>query len=150
MRSVFVRLPIEYLHHDDKINPRPTGNSIRGLVEEFHRKRPQLHIRLHGSIPVKMATPRYASSMANIKRRHKSSWIRPGCRCEFLSIRIQTCSSLRTRTRGPTCDRSPLTSRLSASWVPAFWPIASLSEGQGKRCCSRAILRKRPRGPLPR
>jgi hypothetical protein len=46
MRSVFVRLPIEYLHHDDKINPRPIGNSIRGLVEEFHRKRPQLHIPL--------------------------------------------------------------------------------------------------------
>ena len=46
MRSVFVRLPIEFLHHDDKINPRPIGNSIRGLVEEFHRKRPQLHIPL--------------------------------------------------------------------------------------------------------
>lgn len=46
MRTSFIRLPIEYLHHDDKINPRSIGNSIRGLVEEFHRKRPQLHIPL--------------------------------------------------------------------------------------------------------
>src|SRR5690349_21709500 len=35
-----------YLHHDDKINPRSIGNSIRGLIEEFHRKRPQLHVPL--------------------------------------------------------------------------------------------------------
>ncbi|NUY03542.1 HNH endonuclease [Paraburkholderia youngii] len=46
MRTAFLRLPIEYLHHDYKINPRPIGNSIRGLVEEFHRKRPQLHVPL--------------------------------------------------------------------------------------------------------
>ena len=46
MRTTFIRLPIEYLHHDDKINPRPIGNSIRGLVEEFHKKRPQLHVPL--------------------------------------------------------------------------------------------------------
>lgn len=46
MRTSFLRLPIEYLHHDDKINPRSIGNSIRGLVEEFHRKRPQLHVPL--------------------------------------------------------------------------------------------------------
>lgn len=46
MKTTFIRLPIEYLHHDDKINPRPIGNSIRGLVEEFLRKRPQLHIPL--------------------------------------------------------------------------------------------------------
>jgi HNH endonuclease len=46
MKTAFIRLPIEYLHHDDKINPRPIGNSIRGLIEEFHRKRPQLHVPL--------------------------------------------------------------------------------------------------------
>jgi hypothetical protein len=46
MKSAFLRLPIEYLHHDEKINPRPIGNSIRGLVEEFHKKRPQLHVPL--------------------------------------------------------------------------------------------------------
>jgi hypothetical protein len=46
MRTAFIRLPIEYLHHDDKVNPRSIGNSIRGLIEEFHRKRPQLHVPL--------------------------------------------------------------------------------------------------------
>lgn len=46
MRTTFLRLPLEYLHHDHKINPRAIGNSIRGLIEEFHRKRPQLHIPL--------------------------------------------------------------------------------------------------------
>lgn len=46
MKSTFLRLPIQFLYHDEKINPRPIGNSIRGLVEEFHRKRPQLHVPL--------------------------------------------------------------------------------------------------------
>src|SRR5690348_2956647 len=46
MRAAVISLPIEYLHHDEKINPRSIGNSIRGLIEEFHRKRPQLHISL--------------------------------------------------------------------------------------------------------
>jgi hypothetical protein len=39
-------LPIECIHHDDRINPRSIGPNIRGLVEEFHKKRPQLHIAL--------------------------------------------------------------------------------------------------------
>jgi len=42
----FVKLPIEYLFHDDRINPRSIGASISKLVEEFFRKRPQLHISL--------------------------------------------------------------------------------------------------------
>jgi hypothetical protein len=42
----FVMLPLAYIHHDDQINPRPIGRSLHGLVEEFHRKRPQLHIAL--------------------------------------------------------------------------------------------------------
>jgi HNH endonuclease len=42
----FVRLPLAYIHHDDQINPRPIGRSLQRLVEEFHRKRPQLHIGL--------------------------------------------------------------------------------------------------------
>lgn len=46
IRTTFLRLPIQYLHHDHKINPRAIGNSIRGLIEEFYRKRPQLHIPL--------------------------------------------------------------------------------------------------------
>jgi HNH endonuclease len=42
----FVKLPLAYVHHDDQINPRPIGRSLLGLVEEFHRKRPQLHVAL--------------------------------------------------------------------------------------------------------
>lgn len=42
----FLNLPIEYLHHDDHINPRAIGKNLKNLVEEFYRKRPQLHITL--------------------------------------------------------------------------------------------------------
>ena len=38
--------PLEYIHHDDRINPRPIGRNIRPLIEEFLRKRPQLHVGL--------------------------------------------------------------------------------------------------------
>jgi len=39
-------LPIEYLHHDVKINPRGIGGSLRGLIEEFFKGNPQLHVSL--------------------------------------------------------------------------------------------------------
>jgi len=42
----FAELPIEYLFHDDKINPRPIGMNVSKLVKEFSIKRPQLHISL--------------------------------------------------------------------------------------------------------
>jgi hypothetical protein len=42
----FAKIPIAYLHHDDRINPRALGSSLRGLVEEFHKGRPQLHVGL--------------------------------------------------------------------------------------------------------
>jgi hypothetical protein len=42
----FAKLPIEYLFHDDRINPRAVGGSLNGLIEEFHKKRPQLQIGL--------------------------------------------------------------------------------------------------------
>ncbi|MBI4651643.1 HNH endonuclease [Candidatus Desantisbacteria bacterium] len=42
----FTNLPIEYLYHDDKINPRSIGENISKLIHEFYLKRPQLHISL--------------------------------------------------------------------------------------------------------
>lgn len=46
MEYFFSIFPLEYLHHDDRINARSIGASIRGLVEEFLKKRPQLHVSL--------------------------------------------------------------------------------------------------------
>jgi len=42
----FAKLPIEYLLHDDRINPRAVGGSLNGLIDEFHKKRPQLQVAL--------------------------------------------------------------------------------------------------------
>ena len=42
----FCLSPLEYIHHDDFINPRSIGSNIRGLIEEFLKQRPQLHIGL--------------------------------------------------------------------------------------------------------
>lgn len=44
--SAFVNLPIEYLYHDDHINPRAIGKNLKKLVEEFHKRLPQLHVAL--------------------------------------------------------------------------------------------------------
>ena len=45
-RYTFLNLPIEYLHHDNHINPRAIGSNLRKLVVEFHNKLPQLHVSL--------------------------------------------------------------------------------------------------------
>ncbi|HPI30305.1 MAG TPA: HNH endonuclease domain-containing protein [Bacteroidales bacterium] len=42
----FVVLPIEFLFHDDKINPRTIGPNISSLISEFYIGNPQLHISL--------------------------------------------------------------------------------------------------------
>jgi hypothetical protein len=46
MSYFFTLLPISFLHHDDKINPRSIGPQVRALVEEFLKKFPQLHVAL--------------------------------------------------------------------------------------------------------
>ena len=46
MQYFFAVLPVECLFHDERINPRAIGYRIRGLIEEFLNKRPQLHISL--------------------------------------------------------------------------------------------------------
>ena len=46
MDTFFAVFPLEYLHHDDRINPRSIGANIRELIEEFLKKRPQLHVAL--------------------------------------------------------------------------------------------------------
>ncbi|MYD85221.1 MAG: HNH endonuclease [Acidobacteria bacterium] len=45
-RYTFLNLPIEYLHHDDHINPRAIGSNLKKLIEEFHKGLPQLHVSL--------------------------------------------------------------------------------------------------------
>lgn len=42
----FTVAPLEYLHHDDRINPRDIGANVRNLIEEFLQSRPQLHVAL--------------------------------------------------------------------------------------------------------
>ncbi len=46
LRYVFANLPIEYLFHDDRLNPRGIGANIRSLVIEFFSRLPQLHVPL--------------------------------------------------------------------------------------------------------
>ncbi len=45
-KSAFIEVPIEYLYHDEIINPRGINNSIGKLVKEFDKKNPQLHLSL--------------------------------------------------------------------------------------------------------
>ncbi|MCL2350423.1 MAG: hypothetical protein FWC67_02975, partial [Defluviitaleaceae bacterium] len=42
----FALLPIEYVYHDDVINPRSIGKNVAGLIKEFYSGNPQLHVAL--------------------------------------------------------------------------------------------------------
>jgi len=46
MEYFFAKIPIAYMYHDDRINPRAIGTNISKLIEEFFKKRPQLHVSL--------------------------------------------------------------------------------------------------------
>jgi hypothetical protein len=47
MEYSFIELPIEYLFHDERINPRAIASrSLRSLAEEFYGGLPQLHVAL--------------------------------------------------------------------------------------------------------
>lgn len=45
-RYFFTNLPIEFVFHDDIINPRSIGQNISKLIDEFYSGNPQLHISL--------------------------------------------------------------------------------------------------------
>ena len=45
-QTCFLEVPLEYLFHDEIINPRGINNSIGKLIKEFDKKNPQLHLSL--------------------------------------------------------------------------------------------------------
>ena len=45
-KTAFISVPIEYLYHDETINPRGINSSISLLIKEFHKPNPQLHLGL--------------------------------------------------------------------------------------------------------
>jgi hypothetical protein len=46
IKTCFIEVPIEYIHHDELINPRGINTSISKLIKEFSKKNPQLHLSL--------------------------------------------------------------------------------------------------------
>ena len=45
-QTAFIQVPIEYLYHDEIINPRGINSSISLLIKEFAKPNPQLHLSL--------------------------------------------------------------------------------------------------------
>lgn len=46
VKTAFIEVPLEYLYHDELINPRGINSSINLLVKEFYKRNPQLHLTL--------------------------------------------------------------------------------------------------------
>ena len=45
-KTAFIEVPLQYLYHDEIINPRGINSSIGLLIKEFYKGNPQLHISL--------------------------------------------------------------------------------------------------------
>lgn len=45
-KTAFIEVPIEYLFHDDDLNPRGLNSSVNLLIKEFYKSNPQLHVGL--------------------------------------------------------------------------------------------------------
>ena len=45
-KTAFIQVPLQYLYHDEVINPRGLNSSIGLLIKEFYKGNPQLHISL--------------------------------------------------------------------------------------------------------
>ena len=44
--TAYISVPIEYLFHDDALNPRGLNSSVNLLIKEFHKTNPQLQIAI--------------------------------------------------------------------------------------------------------
>ncbi len=45
-QTAYISIPIEYLFHDDSLNPRGLNSSVNLLIKEFYKSNPQLQIAL--------------------------------------------------------------------------------------------------------
>lgn len=45
-KTAFIEVPIEYLYHDDDLNPRGLNSSVNLLIKEFYKPNPQLQVSL--------------------------------------------------------------------------------------------------------
>ena len=104
-RYAFLHLPIEYLHHDNRINPRPIGRNLRKIVEEFHKKLPQLHVALAWIEASPGASLESTSLMVSTRRQHRSFWECAPCRFDCSSIPTPTSCLLPTLTPGLPCGK---------------------------------------------